>query len=63
MIMPMRYFVTRIANESAVEYQKRKNVELGEAERQFPLAEKERRMRDGVTLVYKGKEVAYFADK
>lgn len=61
--MAMRYFITRIANESATEYGKRRAEELGKAERQFPGAEKVRDIRDGFTMVYKGINVAYFADK
>jgi len=57
-----RKFITRIANESAMEFQKRKQAELAEAEQWYPRAEKVR-MRDGFMVVYKGRNVAYFGDR
>ena len=55
-------FITRIANESAMEFQKRKQAELAEAEILYPRAEKVR-MRDGFMMVYKNNNVAYFGDR
>ena len=59
----MQMFITRIANESAMEFSKRRSVELGEAERMWPRAEKVRDIPSGFTMIYRGENVAYFADK
>jgi hypothetical protein len=59
----MQYFITRIADESQAQYQKRREEQLAVIEQKWPRATKEK-TRDGI-MIYSaaGKKVAYLADR